>query len=270
MNENIGVLVQNLTQGQNLSLPREAVKRLLPAPFFHGCKRFFTAQVLGDNPVRFEVPLDLVVAAYRRNKHRDPFFMQVGANDGRVGDQIHPLVKRYSLRGVLIEPQRDVYARLKENYAADFGSSGFTFVNAAIGTSDGNLPFYRIKPGETRGPEWLHMIASFDKSVLLTHADRIPDLESMIVTEQVRCVTFDTLFKENDFEHIDLLQIDAEGFDAQVLRLFDVPTRKPAIIRFEHKHLTGPDYGMSLNMLANQGYNLAICGQDTVAYHSEY
>jgi hypothetical protein len=114
------------------------------------------------------------------------------------------------------------------------------------------------------------MIASFDKSVLMTHADRIPDLESMIDVEEVRCITFNTLFKENDVKHIDLLQIDAEGFDAQVLGLFDIPTRKPAIIRFEHKHLTGPDYGNSLNMLSNLGYYLAICGQDTVAYNPEY
>ncbi|MFY9938401.1 MAG: FkbM family methyltransferase [Silvibacterium sp.] len=219
--------------------------------------------------MRFEVPLDLVLAAYRRNSPRDIFFMQVGANDGKSGDAIYPLVKKHSLRGVLIEPQHDIFDRLKSNYAA-FGSSEFTFVNAAIGAADGNIPFYRIRPGETRGPNWLHMIASFDKGVLMKHADRIPDLESMIKVEDIRCVTFETLFKETGVKHVDLLQIDAEGFDAEVVRLFDVPARKPAIIRFEHKHLSGPDYGNCLNMLANQGYYLTICGQDTIAYNPLY
>ena len=219
--------------------------------------------------MRFEVPLDLVLAAHRRNTHRDIFFMQVGANDGKSGDGIYPMIKKHSLRGVLIEPQRDIFDRLKSNYAA-FGSSDFIFVNAAIGTADGRLPLYRIRPGETRGPGWLHMIASFDKRVLMGHADRIPDLESMIEIENTRCITFETLFKETGAKHVDLLQIDAEGFDAEILRLFDVPTRKPAIIRFEHKHLSGPDYGNSLSMLMDQGYYLAICGQDTLAYHPLY
>jgi hypothetical protein len=98
------------------------------------------------------------------------------------------------------------------------------------------------------------------------HAHMVPKLESMIETEQVRCLTFDTLFQEIGIEQVDLLQIDAEGFDAEILRLFNLPARKPAIVRFEHKHLSIEDHEKSIGLLANQGYRIAATGSDTLAY----
>jgi len=54
----------------------------------------------------------------------------------------------------------------------------------------------------------------------------VPNMESMIETEQVRCLTFETLFKEIGIENVDLLQVDAEGFDAQT---FDYATVRDGI-----------------------------------------
>ena len=94
----------------------------------------------------------------------------------------------------------------------------------------------------------------------------VPDLESMIETEQVRCLTFETLFKEIGIENVDLLQVDAEGFDSEILRLFNIPARKPAIVRFEHKHLSIADHEKSIALLVSQGYRVAASGSDTLAY----
>lgn len=250
-----------------MSFLRTSAKQLLPTPVFRSCKRFLAAQVLGDNPLRFEVPLDLVLATYRR-KRREIFFLQVGSFDGVSGDALYPLIERHSLRGVLIEPQRIFFERLKSNYAR-FGESNFNFVNAAIGATDGDFPMYCIKAG-AQGPNWLHQIASFDRNTVMKHADSIPNLESLIEVEKTRCLTFDTLFSETAIRHVDFLQIDAEGLDAEILRLFDIPRRKPAIVRFEHKHLRAEDLGSSLALLRDQGYSIAICGGDVLAYHSMY
>ena len=65
---------------------------------------------------------------------------------------------------------------------------------------------------------------------------------------------------------MDLLQIDAEGYDSELLRLFDLPRRKPAIVRFEHTHLSRPDYESCLTLLIDLGYRIAIYGGDTLAY----
>jgi FkbM family methyltransferase len=187
-----------------------------------------------------EMTLDLVLSHYRIT-HPDVRFLQVGAFDGVFGDALYPLIERHHLSGVLVEPQPRIFERLKANYARFAATGVFVFVNAAIAAHDGAMPLYKIK-ADVSGPDWLYGIASFDQRVVLRHAREFPELRPLVETEDVPCYTFETLFKTFAIERVDLLQIDAEGYDAELLRLFDVPARKPAIIRFEHKHLRRRDY----------------------------
>jgi FkbM family methyltransferase len=208
-----------------------------------------------------KLDLDFVLSHYRV-AHPDVCYLQIGAFDGVQGDPIYPLIEKHGLRGILLEPQRDAFDRLTANYAR---FKGFRFINAAIAEHDGEHPIFRIK-AEATGPEWLHQIASFDRNVVLGHAHMVPNLDSMIERENVRCMTFATLFQEIGLETVDLLQIDAEGADAEILRMFDVPKRVPAIVRFEHKHLKRADHEQSLSMLVGHGYRIAASGSDTLAY----
>jgi len=205
--------------------------------------------------------LDFVLSHYRV-QHPQVTYLQIGAFDGVHGDPVYPLIDRHKLRGILLEPQKDAFARLQANYAR---FPNFCLINAAIADQDGERPLFRIKPDAT-GPDWLHQIASFNRSAILSHADMVPDLQSMIETEMVRCMTFESLFREIRLETIDLLLIDTEGFDAEVLRMFDVPKRRPPIVRFEHKHLKPEVHEQALAMLVREGYRLTICGTDTLAY----
>jgi FkbM family methyltransferase len=208
-----------------------------------------------------KLDLDFVLSHYRVT-HPEVFYLQIGAFDGIAGDPIYPLIERHHLRGILLEPQKDVFARLTANYAR---FRDFKLINAAIADRDGERPMFRIK-AEAQGPEWLHQIASFDLNVIKWHAHMVPNLDAMIETETVRCLTFATLFDEIGRQTVDLLQIDAEGYDAEILRMFDVAQRSPAIIRFEHKHLKAADHEQSAAMLVRQGYRVAACGSDTLAY----
>jgi FkbM family methyltransferase len=213
----------------------------------------------------FELSLDLdMVLSHYRVAHPKVCYLQVGAFDGVAGDPIYPLIERHSLQGILIEPQNDAFELLKANYAR---FPHFHFVNAAISDHDGCSTLFRIRP-DACGPEWLHQIASVDRNVLMSHASLVPNLESMIVSEQTRCLTFDSLFKETGIEKVDLLQIDAEGFDAEILRLFNLSVHKPAIIRFEHKHLSFEDHEKSIALLVSHGYQVAASGGDTLAYRA--
>lgn len=217
--------------------------------------------MLNFRSAELKLDLDFVLSHYRL-EHPDICYLQIGAFDGVQGDPVYPLIRKHGLHGILLEPQKDAFARLQANYA-EFG--GFQFINAAIAAHEGESTLYRIKP-EAKGPAWLHQIASFDRDVILRHAHMVPDLEAMIETEKVRCITFATLFGELGLQTVDMLQIDAEGFDAEILRLFDVAKRTPAIVRFEHKHLSPADHAESLAMLVGEGYRFAICGSDTLAY----
>jgi FkbM family methyltransferase len=217
--------------------------------------------MLNYRSAELKLDLDFVLSHYRI-EHPEVCYLQIGAFDGVQGDPVYPLIARHRLRGILVEPQKDAFARLKANYA-EFG--GFRFINAAIGDHDGESILYRIKP-EAQGPAWLHQIASFDREVILGHAHMVPNLESMIESEKVRCMTFPTLLDEVGVQTVDMLQVDAEGFDAEILRLFDVAKRTPAIVRFEHKHLSAADHADTLARLVHEGYRFAVCGSDTLAY----
>ena len=224
----------------------------------------FRATPPGILPFRasqLSLDLDMVLSHYRI-EHSSVRYLQVGAFDGVSNDPIYPLITRHALEGVVLEPQRDAFERLKANYAC---FPQVRLVNAAIAGYDGCADLFRVR-SDSLGPEWLHQIASFDRKILMSSAHMVPGLESMIEIEQVRCVTFETLFKETEVDHVDLLQVDAEGFDAEILRLFDIPARKPAIIRFEHSHLSVSDHQTSIGLLVSQGYRVAATGSDTLAY----
>ena len=210
-----------------------------------------------------KVTLDTVLFDYRRDE-RPVVFLQIGAFDGVTNDPLYPLLEKHSLRGTLVEPQREVFDRLIANYAG-FDEGRFTFVNAAVGAEDGERPLYRVR-ADAPGPPWLHQIASFDRDVVLKHANLVPGLEALIEVEQVRCLTFESLLSQCTIGPIDVLQIDAEGYDRELLRLFDVPARRPAIVRFEHKHLSRPDYADCLDLLKHEGYQIFAARDDTLAY----
>lgn len=226
-----------------------------------------TLDVLVDHPeAELRVELDLLLSHYRQN-HAHVFLLQVGAFDGVSGDPLYSLVEKHHLRGVLIEPQIDVYRRLEFNYSV-FGPR-FTLVNAAIGPHDGQIAMYRIKPAPDV-PNDVQQLTSLDKQFLRRHAAFLPNLESRILTESVPCITFETLFRELQIgnHHVNLLQIDAEGYDLEVLRAFDVAKRKPAIIQFEHRHVPRSGYEATLRDLLSLGYRVVRNGADTLAYRN--
>jgi len=65
---------------------------------------------------------------------------------------------------------------------------------------------------------------------------------------------------------IDLLQIDAEGYDYEIIRSIDFDTVKPAIIHYEHMVLSEADRNACLELLASHGYRIVLQDNDTLAY----
>lgn len=78
-------------------------------------------------------PLPFVVCIILA-ENDDFFFIQIGANDGKRDDHLRPLILKYHLRGLLVEPLPDVFVELKNNYTSE---KQLKFVNAAIAKKDG-------------------------------------------------------------------------------------------------------------------------------------
>jgi FkbM family methyltransferase len=176
------------------------------------------------------------------------YFVQVGANDGVTDDDIRPYILRHNWRGVLVEPLPDVFERLKKNYA---GVERLEFANCAITEKLGQIEF------------WRH--PSLPQCSGLGVRTRIQSRAKMERVE-VSGVTWHDLLDHYDVDRIDLLQIDTEGYDAEVIRLFPFERMTPLIIRYEHKHLKMADRQELEAFLRQRHYSLFWEEHDTVAY----
>ena len=72
----------------------------------------------------------------------DFFFVQIGAHDGVHYDPIRPFVEKYHWRGLLVEPQPEVYQRLVANYASE---PQLMFAKAAVAPQNGKATLYTFK-----------------------------------------------------------------------------------------------------------------------------
>jgi FkbM family methyltransferase len=252
---------------------RSVARRLLPQPVRSRISRalkersaFNTLQYVSLRDASQEVTLDLILSHYRQKKPQI-FFLQIGAFDGVTYDAIFPLVEKYQLHGALVEPQPQYFSKLQSNYSR-FDPSRFTFVNAAITEKDGEIPLYRVDPNAS-APGYLQGSASFDKQVLL-NGPYVRGLASMIKVEMVRSLSIQSLYEAANISHVDLLQIDTEGYDAEILRLFDLKQRQPAIVRFEHVHLGPQVFRRCLDSMIDLGYKVALGKEDVLCYNPEF
>lgn len=230
------------------------------------------SQALIENPdLEIALTFDHILARYLlENGPDDFFFIQVGAYDGVTNDPICAYIRRYGWHGVLLEPQRDAFRLLQENYR---DQPQLRLLNTALGAQDGMQDFYRVKDVEGL-PAWSRQIASFKLDNILKHkhgvpdygiTDTIPDIEKLVEVEKVLCVTFNTLLDEAGIREVDLLQIDAEGFDYEVIKTIDFDRFKPRILHYEHMHLSDRDRDECVVRLLKNGYRIATGFADTTA-----
>ena len=180
------------------------------------------------------VPLpvfDLAVQALMAQRGDALRFVQIGANNGIDGDPLRPYIVKHPWRGVLVEPQPNIFALLTANYAEC--ADRLAFENVAI-SRGGCLVLY-LPPADWPSDKHGVTYVSGVPSVL---ARQIDVAESTLTRIEVPAMTLDALFAKHGIEQLDLLQIDTEGFDWEVLQTIDLTRFKPAIIHIETGHLS--------------------------------
>ena len=176
-----------------------------------------------------ELPLHETLLAYadiKKARSEPTFCVQVGANDGRTNDPVHPYLTGYGWRGLLIEPLVDVFEQeLSKTYA---GYPNVTLANVALAPTNGNLPLYRVAISRAR---WATGLSGFRRDNLENHiangyiekkakAEGVAmpsDPDDVIEVVQVPTKTVATLLSEHKVDQFDVLCIDTEGFDFEVL-----------------------------------------------------
>ena len=78
-------------------------------------------------------------------------------------------------------------------------------------------------------------------------------------------ITIKELLDRCDFDPIDLIQIDTEGFDHVIVKLILglAPLQRPKAINFEHKHIPPVSIEGLFRKLAKSGYLWTNCDWDT-------
>jgi FkbM family methyltransferase len=200
--------------------------------------------------------------------------IQVGANDGFNHDPIVKFIKRDKWNGVLLEPQKYVHdtflSKLYEN------NNNLHTLNAALDYKDGERSLYNIAFSKAR---WATGLSSFDKAALdeaivSGHVARnaakegitLPsNRENYISEEKIKVISPPTLMRQYNISKIDLLQIDAEGFDYEIIKMMDIPHTKPGMIIFEDSHLSESALIECHNLLRDNDYTLKKTLGNTVA-----
>jgi len=198
-----------------------------------------------DNPPQVKI-IDIIPLYPEKNRMT---FIEVGANDGVDNDPIKGWVKQYGWTGVLIEPVSSAFEDLKNNYV---GISGVFFENIAISNSDEKFATM-YKPKSSK-------IASLDKN----HTPMRGKYKEI----EVRLKKLNNIVDEYNISNLDLLNIDAEGYDFEVIRSLDFGMIRPKIIHYEHRHL-GNIKSDCEKYLVDNGYFLYWNRNNTIAIDKE-
>lgn len=204
--------------------------------------------------------LELAILLARKGNERFRF-IQVGAHDGIAGDPLRPLILKYQLEGLLIEPLPDIFERLKANYAS---SPGLTFANVAVGATHGEIDLFRIETESTRGTA-VQGLSTFDRARIERHARSLGVSSSSITTVTVPCRPLAALAKEHGYDEIGLLCVDAEGMDFQIVKSALEAGLRPDVIYVEVLDMPAEDLYELVDLVDQEGYRIISTVSDLLA-----
>lgn len=213
--------------------------------------------------------------AYEKDEFR---FIQVGANDGFNNDPLYKYVRLHNWKGILVEPQKKVFEEgLKETYEA---FENVTLVNAAIDSECGTKELYKIGFSDSN---WATGLSSFDKAMIKKQYERgyvkksareagekLPeDKSDYITTETIDTITFERLIEQSDISEVDGLFIDAEGYDYNLINMFDFSIHEPGLVMFEHQHMARSEEWELIDMFRDMKYSIFRGNYNTLAHRSQ-
>ena len=200
---------------------------------------------------------------------REPVFVKVGASDGITDDPCSDLLlAAQNWKGLLIEPVPYCFDKLKTNF---HDTRRFSLEQVAIGEPTRVDNFYYVDPNATRTrpelPGWIDKLGSFDRNHIIKHLNGV--LEPFITECKVEVRPLSDVLTTHGIQDIHLLQIDAEGYDFEVLKTLDFAKHVPFCIFIEHKHLADEIKKEMQDLLDERGYSVQDCGEDYFAVNVE-
>jgi len=194
-------------------------------------------------------------------------FLQIGANDGIQADPISFLVRKYNLKGTLIEPIPDVFNKLKDNYSDISLNLEFRNMAITLTGSHGTMPFYIFSSSDKKEQHSLSGFSSISKKTIESikaEANIKADIASINVPfESV------SYFLNNNVDDLNLLVTDVEGLDIDIVTEFIKCGVMPNIIYMEILGQPAAKYSQLIGLLTKSGYSIGGNLSDLLAYRSD-
>ncbi len=203
----------------------------------------------------------------------------VGANDGKINDPIYEFGRKYykNTRIILIEPQSYLVPILEANYSFHPHKS---IINCAVGPN-GFLTLYSVNESiwkdldvwyATGWPEYRAPtgVTSAKKQHvqkwLQRHYNGQKKVQDVIVETTVASKNLGPLLESVGIKHqIDVLQVDAEGYDDEVIYNSNIEYTIPKIIYFEAENLSSDKFKNLKTYLQLKGYEIFELERDALA-----
>jgi FkbM family methyltransferase len=189
-------------------------------------------------------------------------FLEIGANDGRTSDRIFPMVVHFGWQGVAVEPVPSAFQELKRTYA----DRPVQCVRVAIDSKPGYRNLYTSNVNSR--------LSSFHEDVILrdVHQRDNPGLADCL--ECIRTPTNSVVGVLQEcgltLQDIDVIQVDAEGHDADIISQLQPVDRRPGLIVFEYAHLKDEQVRACREHLEPQGYYFIDCGVDFLLIQADF
>ena len=206
--------------------------------------------------------------------------VQIGANDGAINDPIYAFVSSAPDRTyiLLVEPQEDLIPYLRQNYAFHPNA---TIFQGAVGPP-GTLELHAVDPAywpalkpipyATGWPNYRAPtgVTSAERAHvhkwLRNHLKESSNADKAIYTFQAPCMGLVDLLTKTGIEaDIDVLQVDAEGFDDVVIYNANIGSLMPTLINFEVGRMEANRQSELEHYLESLGYRINRCGNDALA-----
>ena len=182
------------------------------------------------------------------------YFIQVGAHDGIMHDPLHHFLSQNEWNGVLVEPQKELLKKFQDRYQH---RDNLLFYPLAAHPSKTTVELITItNPTNYSQTGWATVIKDSLNKGENKNKFNIINVKAMHLME---------ILNQSGFRIIDLLQIDTEGFDYEVLKMFNFELFKPLLVHYEHIHLTKNDYEDSIKLLQKNGYLIIKKSNDIIA-----
>jgi len=202
---------------------------------------------------------DLLMARVLMDKPK-PYFVQVGAFDGKTEDFLFRHVHERKLPGILIEPQKEIFETLKGNFP---GHDNLVFLNMAISEKDGRATLYRPLEGKD-----VTTMASLTKEQLQPLLDSPEHKGTITIDEyEVTVRRLEGVLDDQGMQAVDILQVDTEGHDDVVIYSANLKRFQPKLINYENIHLSRQREEKLWEHLTCLGYRLHVERFNTLALH---